>query len=82
MEKMEKAVSLNNRKKWFGPAHNLRKDDVVIIVDPNARRAEWPLGRITEIFPEKDGLVRVVRVNTKDGEYLRPVHRLCPLEYA
>ena len=74
--------ALNNRKKWFGPVHNLKKDDVVIIVDPNARRSEWPLGRITEVFPGKDGLVRVVRVKTKDGEYLRPVHRLCPLEYA
>ena len=28
-----------------------------------------------------DGLVRVVRIKTKDGEYLRPVHCLCPLEY-
>ena len=74
--------ALNNRKKWFGPVHNLRKDDVVIIVDPNARRSEWPLGRITEIFPGKDGLIRLVRVKTKDGEYMRPVHRLCPLEYA
>ncbi len=74
--------ALNNRKKWFGPVHNLKKDDVVIIVDPNARRSEWPLGRITEVFPGKDGLVRVVRVKTKDGEYLRPVHRLCSLEYA
>ena len=46
--------ALNNRKKWFRPVHNLRKDDVVIMVDPNARRSEWPLGRITEIFPGKD----------------------------
>ena len=30
---------------------------------------------------EESGLVRVVKVETKNKEYLRPVHRLCPLEY-
>ena len=59
--------SLNTRKKWFHPKHNLKKDDVVMIIEKDAKRA--------------DGLVRVVRIKTKDGEYLRPVHCLCPLKY-
>jgi hypothetical protein len=51
------------------------------MIEPKANRCDWPLGRITETFPENDGLVRVVRVKAKGKEYLRPVHRLCPLDY-
>ena len=54
----------------------------MLIAEPNARRGEWPLGRGTEAYPGNDGLVRAVRVKTKNKEYLRPVHYLCPLEYA
>ena len=73
--------SLNIRKKWFHPKHNLKEGDVVLIADPDASRGEWPLGRVIEIYPGSDGLVRVVKVKSKGKEYLRPVHRLCPLEY-
>ena len=73
--------SLNVRKKWFHPRHNLKEGDIVLIVEPNASRGEWPLGRVIEAYPGDDGLVRVVKVKAKNKEYLRPVHRLCPLEY-
>ena len=53
--------SLNARKKWFHPRHNLKEGDVVLIVEPNARRGEWPLGRVIEAYPGADGLVRVVK---------------------
>jgi hypothetical protein len=51
--------SLNTRKKWFHPTHNLKEDDVVMLVEPNAKRGEWPLGRVIEVFPGNDGLVRL-----------------------
>lgn len=73
--------NLNVRKKWFHPRHNLKEGDVVLIVEPNASRGEWPLGCVIEAYPGDDGLVRVVKVKAKNKEYLRPVHRLCPLEY-
>ena len=73
--------NLNVRKKWFHPRHNLKEGDVVLIVEPNTSRGEWPLGRVIEAYPGDDGLVRVVKVKAKNKEYLRPVHRLCPLEY-
>ena len=57
----------------------MKEGDVVLMVEPNANRGDWPLGRI--IFRGHDGLVRVVRVQARDKQYLRPVHRLCPLEY-
>ena len=42
--------SLNLRKKWFHPRHNLKEGDVVLIVEPNASRGEWPLGRVIEAY--------------------------------
>ena len=72
--------ALNCRKKWFHPTRNMKEGDIVLMVEPNARRGDWPLGRITETLPGDDGLVRIVRVKAKNKEYLRLVHRLCPLE--
>ena len=72
---------INTRKKWFHPKHNLKSGDVVLIVEPDAKRGEWPLARMVEAYPGKDGLVRVVKVKSKDKEYILPVHRICPLEY-
>ena len=73
--------SLNTRNKLFHPRHNLKEGDVVLIAGSNAKRGEWPLGRVVEAYPGEDGLVRAVRVKAKNKEYLRPVHHLCPLEY-
>ena len=73
--------SLNVRKKWFHARHSLKEGDVVLIVELNTSRGEWPLGREIEAYTGDDGLVRVVKVKAKNKEYLRPVHRLCPLEY-
>lgn len=40
---------------------------------------QWPIGRIVEIFPDKDGVVRVVAVKTRTGRFKRPVVKVCPL---
>lgn len=40
--------NLNVRKKWFHPRHNLKEGDVVLIVEPNTSRGEWPLSRVIE----------------------------------
>ena len=36
--------------------------------------------RVCEVYPGDNGLVRVARVRTPVGTYLRPIHRLCLLE--
>ena len=74
--------TLNVRKKWFKPHRNFERGDVVILAEPKANRREWTLGRITQTYPGTDGLVRVAKVRVGDTEYLRPVHRLCLLEYS
>ncbi len=72
--------SLTVRSKWFTSKRELKENDVVLVVDQNAKRGEWALGRIMETYPGKDDLVRVAKVRVGNNELLRPVHRLCPLE--
>jgi hypothetical protein len=51
----------------------------VMVVDPNAARGHWPLGRILEVFPGRDKRIRVVRVRIANQTFIRPVTRLCLL---
>ena len=72
--------SLNVRGKWFHPKRNLVVGDVVMVIEPNAKRGGWLFGRVLEVYSGADNLVRVVKVHVGQQEYTRPVHRLCPLE--
>ena len=44
----------------------------VLLVEPEAKREEWPLGRITETHPGAGGQVRVAKVAVDKYEYLKP----------
>ena len=35
------------------------------------------MARIVGTYPGNDGLVRKVRIKIRDGEYDRPIHKLC-----
>lgn len=41
---------------------NLAVNDVVLITNQHTRRNQWPLGRVTAIYPGPDGLVRTAEV--------------------
>lgn len=73
--------SIGSRQKWFQPSKNLTVGDVVLVIDPDAPRRDWKLGRIEAVHPGKDGLVRVVDVRTKGGVKRRPISRISPLEF-
>lgn len=53
---------------------------LVLVGDSNKKRFEWPLGRIVDLIPGKDGKIRVVKVKTTTGTLTRPLQRLYPLE--
>lgn len=55
-------------------------NEVVLVGNDDSKRLNWPLGRIIELLPGKDGKVRLVRVKTTKGQLLRPVQRIYPLE--
>ncbi|XP_063381137.1 uncharacterized protein LOC134667644 [Cydia fagiglandana] len=71
--------SLKPRRNNGRQYHNLKIDDVVLVVDPDLPRGVWPIGRIVEVFPGRDGIVRVADVATKGGLLRRPARKLARL---
>uniref|UniRef100_A0A5S6Q5V3 Integrase catalytic domain-containing protein n=1 Tax=Trichuris muris TaxID=70415 RepID=A0A5S6Q5V3_TRIMR len=72
--------TLQRRSKWTKETPNLKIDDVVVIVDPQLPRGQWPLGRITDVVKGRDGRVRIATVKTRHRSYVRPVSRLAVIE--
>lgn len=70
---------LQQRAKWTAKSPNVVVGTLVLLIEPNAPPLNWPIGRITAVFPGKDGVVRVVKVKTNTAEYIRPVTKLAPL---
>ena len=59
---------------------NIKSDALVLLVNDNAPRGHGNLGRVLKTYPGPDGLVRTVKVKTKDAVYVRPIQQLCLLE--
>ena len=57
-------------------------DDLVIIKETGLARNKWPLGRITEVFPGRDGRIRSAKIWTATGEFHSPISQICLLEGA
>jgi hypothetical protein len=76
----EYVPSLQLRQKWTRTERNVKVGDIVIVIDENAPRNTWLLGRIVETFTGSDGLVRSAKVATKTSDFVRPIHKLCLLE--
>ncbi|KAL0839259.1 hypothetical protein ABMA28_016019 [Loxostege sticticalis] len=53
--------------------------DLVLIVDPALPRCTWPRGRISRVFPGRDGNIRVAEVSTTGGSLRRPLTKLIQL---
>ncbi|XP_057333725.1 uncharacterized protein LOC130672928 [Microplitis mediator] len=58
---------------------NLQVGSLVLILEDNLPPLSWALGRIIATHPGEDGIVRVVTLKTKIGEYKRCTKKLCPL---
>ncbi len=70
---------LQTRQKWYERRQNLQINDILLIMDDNSPRNQWKLGKVTEIHPGRDGLVRKVTLKTRTGYLQRPVNKLCML---
>ena len=53
------------KQKWHTQKRNLRVNDVCILEDSKEIRGEWRLARVTEVYPDRNGLVRNVEVCLK-----------------
>ncbi|XP_063386428.1 uncharacterized protein LOC134672453 [Cydia fagiglandana] len=59
-----------------GSPPNVAVGDIVIVCDPNLPRGSWPKGRITALYPGRDGITRVADVVTAVGVLRRPLRKL------
>lgn len=75
----EYLATLQERKKWRRERENLKIGQLVILKDENSPPAQWKMGRIQDVMPGKDGLVRNVLVKTEKSMFRRPVQKLCIL---
>ena len=78
--KREYIQSLQERQKWQQKTQNLKVNDVVLVKEAETHRNEWPLGKITQVMPSADGLVRKVNVKIsqkgKCVDFERPIHKV------
>ncbi|GFX53429.1 integrase catalytic domain-containing protein [Trichonephila clavipes] len=75
----EYLTHLQTRAKWNLQNPNLMENQLVLLKDPNTKPLDWPMGRILEVFPGSDGLVRVVNVKTSTGILKRAITKVVPL---
>ena len=55
-------------------------NDIVLVMSPDTLRRQWPLGRVTEVFPGNDGNVRSIKVCVNGKNYVRPIVKVCPID--
>ncbi|XP_021959323.1 uncharacterized protein LOC110855215 [Folsomia candida] len=73
-------LSLLVQKSSERKLEDLRVGDVVLVGADGKKRLDWPMAKIVEFLPGKDGKVRLARVKTLNGIGIRPLQRLYPLE--
>ncbi|GFX19785.1 integrase catalytic domain-containing protein [Trichonephila clavipes] len=54
--------------------------EIVLIGDDNKKRLFWPMVKIIELIPGRDGKIRTVELKIQHGTVLGPVQRVYPLE--
>lgn len=71
---------LQIRVKWKSNALSLLKVGALVLVkEDNIPPLKWPLGRIIELHPGQDGVVRVVSIQLANGVVKRGATKLCVL---
>ena len=41
------------------------------------KRLQWAMALMVDTYPGKEGIDRKVRIRNQNGEYDRPIHKLC-----
>lgn len=75
----EYVSELQIRTKWKTHVNDLQLDSLVLLKDDQQPPLKWRLGRITQIFPGKDGIARVASIRTATGIVQRAFSKICPL---
>ena len=75
----EYVPELQPRNKWRTGDSGILLGSLVLIRDENLPPLKWKLGRVCEIHPGKDDVIRVVSVKTSSGIVKRSTAKLCLL---
>jgi hypothetical protein len=81
------AATLLGNHKWASMVKEMSIGDIVIVIDEDGKRHDWPLGIVTALTRSGDGVVRAVSVRTRCMEGQRPttltrnVRELVPLTF-
>ncbi|XP_071581602.1 uncharacterized protein [Temnothorax nylanderi] len=75
----EYLVELQRRNKWTSGEENLQPGTLVLLKEDNLPPLQWAVGRIIEVHPGSDDVVRVVTVQTANGKFKRSARNVCPL---
>lgn len=59
--------TLQPRGRWISDQPQIKYNNMVVIKDKNAPVLSWRMGRVIEVIPGTDGVVRVVRLRTQQG---------------
>ena len=71
---------LNPTTKRHKEKRNLTVGGIVIVISPDSPKAQWPFAKVIQVFPAKDGIVRVAKVQMGQNLLKRPVNKLCLLK--
>jgi len=70
---------LQERSKWRKKTQNIQPGMMVVLREDGLPPLLWKLGRITEVHPGTDGIIRVVSVKTSSGILKRAASKICVL---
>ncbi|XP_003370862.1 conserved hypothetical protein, partial [Trichinella spiralis] len=74
--KQEYITTLATRGRWRKTGQEPRVGDIVLVHEPSTAWIKWPIGRIIEIHPSEDGVIRSVTVKTRQGTVTRSARSL------
>jgi hypothetical protein len=72
---------LQLRQKIFQDRIPIALGELVLLSEDNVEPGKWPLSRVIELIPGKNGIVRVVKVKNKSSRYLRPIIKYSPFHF-
>lgn len=75
----EYVIQLFDRLKWKNPVENIKVGDIVLVKHETLARTKWPIARVVQTMPGKDGLVRSVQLLLNGSLIKRPIQKLCIL---
>ncbi|KAL0818992.1 hypothetical protein ABMA28_008279 [Loxostege sticticalis] len=76
---LEYVSQLQQKSKWQTGKKELKLGSLVIVKDNTLPPLLWSLGRVVNVYPGSDGIVRVAELKTKRGTIRRAFNNICPL---